>query len=108
MRSSNSTLWLFPTCQVYSPSNACSVQSATLACWVEVSRASSNIGILLKLSQQFAITRSRGDKEQAAFGLAQYFEANVQTFSRPEQVGFICPFDDAHAGAIEIVLETEI
>src|ERR1051326_96123 len=78
MRSSNSTLWLFPTCHAYSPSSASSVQRATLAWRVDVSRASSNIGVFLELPQQLTIARANRRKQEAALRVTEHFQTDVE------------------------------
>src|SRR5437660_953871 len=107
MRSSNSTLWLFPICHVYSPKSVCSSQSAILAWRVDVSRASSNISILLKLSQQFAVMLASCDKQQTSFCFRHDFQVNVQMFFWPERASFLCPFNNRDSIAEKIVFKTK-
>src|SRR2546425_12099022 len=108
MRFSNSMLWLLPTSQVYSPSNSSSEHSARLAWRVEVSRASSSIGVFLKLLQQFTIARTCCSKQESALGFTHHFHAQAQVLSGPEHIGFIRPFNDTGTGTIEILLEAEV
>src|SRR6266704_4036311 len=108
MRSNNSTLWLFPICQIYSPYSVCSSQSATLAWRVDVSRASSNISVLLKLSQQFAIALASCDKQQTSFCFRHYFQAYIQVFFWPIRASFLCPFNYRDTITEKIVFKTEI
>src|SRR5579859_6562197 len=108
MRSSNSTLWLFPTCHAYSPSSVSSMQRATLAWRVDVSRASSNIGVFLELSQHFAIARTNRRKKEAALRVTEHFQTDIEVVCRPVQVGFLSPFHHAHAGAGKILLKAKI
>src|SRR5215469_17857563 len=97
MRSSNSTLWLFPMRHVYSPNSVCSSHSATLAWRVDVSRASSNISILLKLLQQFAIVLTNCDEQQPPFCFRHDLQPYIQVFLRPERIGFLRPLNNGNS-----------
>src|SRR5450759_682323 len=108
MRSNNSTLWLFPTCQVYSPRSSSPVQSARLAWRVEVSRASSSIGVFLELVQQFTVLRTCRSKQHSAFGFTHHFQVNSKVLIWPELIGFIRPLNNTDARTKEIVFETKI
>src|SRR5215469_7012857 len=108
MRSSNSTLWLFPMRHVYSPNSVCSSHNATLSWRVDVSRASSNISVLLKLSQQFAVALASCDKQQTSFCFRHYFQVYIQVLFWPERTSFLCPFYNRDTITEKIVFKTEI